>query len=137
MGTPAIAAAGVKATAQDPSVLDWTYSKTKPGVVLGEPEDTRAQGTGSGKWPNQSDVEKHPGFVSDLQRNPQGTAAHPAFSASTSQARVRRDRRAGQGPAGHPVQPRRRPARVSDPASPHRQPASVQPARPLRLAVTR
>ena len=70
---------------QDPSVLDWTYSKASPNVVLGEPEDTRAQGNGSGKWPNQSDVPKHPGLlVSDLQRNPQGTPTHPAFNASTS-----------------------------------------------------
>ena len=77
---------GVKATAQDPSVLDWTYSTTKPGVVLGEPEDTKPQGTGAGKWPNQSDVPKHPGLlVSDLQRNPQGSATHPAFNAATAQ----------------------------------------------------
>jgi manganese oxidase len=75
---------GVKATAQDPSVLDWTYSKTNPGVALGEPEDITPQGTGAGKWPNQSDVPKHPGLLaSDLQRNPQGTPTHPAFTATT------------------------------------------------------
>ncbi len=75
---------GVRASAQDPSVYNWTWSKANPAIALAEPEDITPTGTGAGAWPNQSDIPQHPGLqTTDLKR--QGSAQHPQFDLSTAQ----------------------------------------------------
>ena len=54
---------GVRATSQDPSVMDWKFAKANPDLMLAEPEDTTPQGNGPGQWPDQTDVTGHPGLL--------------------------------------------------------------------------
>ena len=75
---------GVRASTQDPSVYDWTWSTANPAVALAEPEDTTPTGTQTGAWPNQSDIPSHPGLqITDLKR--QGSAQNPQFDLATAQ----------------------------------------------------
>ena len=60
---------GVRATTQDPSVMDWKLVKNPSdpaaqdaNLMLAEPEDTTPQ-SGAANWPDQSDIAGHPGLL--------------------------------------------------------------------------